>query len=57
MRSSVFPSAAAAEYNFLCAEEFYSALSLVIFNNMMRYMGEYRDASIQKIKDALMDSA
>ena len=34
-----------------------SALSLVIFNNMLRYMGEYRDASIQKIKDALMDSS
>ena len=36
---------------------FLSALSFVIFNNMMRYMGEYRDASIQKIKDALMDSS
>jgi hypothetical protein len=33
-----------------------SAISFVIFNNMIRYIGEYRDASIQKIKDALIIS-
>jgi hypothetical protein len=32
------------------------ALHLVFCNIMLRYMGEYRDASIQKIKDALIIS-